>query len=155
MPNGGLSEPDFAEQERFFSPVASTLEEFASSHNLLVERYYHDAPVWSLRFAHPAGGSATIDVARAAEDSLTISGTWWLDVYTEFTRYLRDTKRVACSKQPAAVTSVLRAAFSEMLDWHPGAWSRVSRDYQAVWGKFSEREFYRMGPHYPQPRRIE
>src|SRR5262245_7698730 len=129
MPNGGMRGGEFDELERFFRPIATCLEQFASEHNLLIERYYHDAPVWSLRFDHPAGGSATIDVARAVVGgSVTVTGTWWLDVYREFTRYLRDTARVSCPAEPDAVTQVLRSTLSEVLGWQPGAWSRIARD---------------------------
>jgi len=143
---------EFEELERFFRPVAGALEEFASNHNLLLERYYHDAPAWSLRFTHPAGGSATIDVARGPGESITVAGTWWLDVYSEFTRYLRDTSKISCSVRPDVVTSAVRSTLSEVLRWKPGEWSRIARGYQRIWGKFSESEFDRMSASYPEPR---
>jgi len=152
MPNGGMREGEFEELERYFRPVASALEEFASNHNLLLERYYHDAPAWSLRFAHPAGGSATVDVTRGSAGSFTVSGTWWLDVYREFTRYLRDTSKVSCPARPDAVISAVGSAFAEVLAWQPGTWSRVARDYRKIWGRFSEAEFESMTANFPKPR---
>lgn len=154
MPNGGMHKGEFEELEAFFRPVANAVEEFASNHNLLLERYYHDAPAWSLRFAHPAGGSATISVARESSESIVVSGTWWLDVYSEFTRYLRDSSSISCSVRSDVVTSAVESTLTEVLQWKPGIWSRVARGYEQVWGKFSQSEFDRMSGNYPQPKLV-
>jgi hypothetical protein len=154
MPNGGMTEAKFEELDRFFQPIAGCLERFASSHNLLLERYYHDSPCWSLRFAHPAGGSASIDVSRASEKSVTVSGSWWLDVYSEFTRYLRDAEEISCPLEPDAIDEAIRSQFAEMLGWQSGIWSRIARDYEDIWSKYSESDFNRMGPHFPHPRQL-
>jgi hypothetical protein len=63
MPNGT---PDVHERTKpkydaFFVPLAAQLTDFASRHRLRLEKYYHEAPMWSFPFRHPNGGVAKID----------------------------------------------------------------------------------------------
>lgn len=150
MPNGDMTPEAFARLEEYFAPLAACLEDFAARHHLLVDRYYHDSPSWALCFAHPRGGSAKIDVVRAAEGALEVHSIWWLDVYREFTRYLRDGTLRPCEVSAAALEPVLAEALAEILSWTPGDWTRTARGYGNVWGRFSEEEFARLSPRYPR-----
>ena len=49
MPNGKHGDPlEFSDYESYFAPIAASMQEFAQLHGLEVEKYCHDAPLWSL-----------------------------------------------------------------------------------------------------------
>ncbi len=91
MPNGT---PDFRENaetdyDRFFGPLAGELHDFADRHELKLEKYYHEASVWSFLFRHPLGGVAKIDVSKESEDTIKLWKYWWQDDYDQGIRFLR------------------------------------------------------------------
>ena len=68
-----------AENESFFAPIGPTLIDFARRYNLFLEKYYHDAPCWSLCFSPPQGGFAKLDVCQESETTVSVVGDWWVD----------------------------------------------------------------------------
>ena len=151
MPNGN-ADADFAQLERFFAPVAPDIHGFASQHNLLLEKYYHEAPMWSLCLAHPAGGQARIDVARA-EDGLRIGASWWLDDYDSFTRSIRTKDSIPVAKNSQALTDALGRLLAEVLAWKRGAWTQVATGYRGIWDKaWTKAQFEELASHWPTPR---
>jgi hypothetical protein len=152
MPNGSLSEDEFRESERFFSSVADCITRFGEKHNLLLDKYYHAFPSWDLCFAHPAGGQAKIEISRVGDRTISVIGMWWLDVYAEFTRYIRDTQKRHCLPSPDALLPLLEASFREVLAWHAGGWTRVAGGMENPWAEHTEEEFERMRPQWPFPR---
>lgn len=156
MPNG---DPDFAttklpEFERFFAGFGDVLVEFVVAHGLFLDKYYHQFPMWSLRFSHPKGGCATIDVEKpdGKDGVVDISAGWWIDDYDTFTRSIKDASR---GELPIEDHTALRAAidglFGECLSWEPGEWTRVVPGYKSAWGMYSKEEFEAFGPHHPLP----
>jgi hypothetical protein len=153
MPNGGASADHFAELERFFAPIAPAIVEFAKRHNLLLEKYYHEAPMWSLGFAHPAGGQARLDVARRKDERLSVSATWWVDDYDTFTRSVRTNDAVAVAASEQALVAELEKLLGELLVWRPGAWTQVATGYKSIWGKtWTKAEFEKMAERWPRPK---
>jgi hypothetical protein len=75
LPNGGAEPEPLAQLERFFAPLAPAIVDLVERHNLLLEKYYHEAPMWSLEFGHPAGGQARLDVARRKDQRLSVNAT--------------------------------------------------------------------------------
>lgn len=152
MPNGGNNQSYFDDLNRFFRPIAKDLQSFAVAHNLDLERYYHEFPIWSLRFAHPQGGSAKIEVMKSGETTVSVSGIWWLDVYSEFTRYSRDTERLESEVHPEHVLANVRRVAAEVLGWRRENWTHVTRDHEEVWGTLTESQFSQMANRFPTPR---
>jgi hypothetical protein len=77
LPNGN---PNFATEELpalevFFRPLKPALERFATDHNLMIERYYHDLPAWDFRFRHPKGGEA-YSAAPVSLPTAVLVGRW-------------------------------------------------------------------------------
>ena len=148
MPNG---DPDFdyAAQEAWFAPLADVIVGFAREHNLMLKRYYHDSPCWSLNFNHPAGGQATIQIGNGGEVAM-IGTLWWLDDFERTTRSIhqRDTRSVAPDAE--TVAEVLAAEFAGVLATPIGSWTRSYSDYRE-WKRFSKAEFEAMAPRYPDP----
>src|SRR3982751_1898822 len=98
MANGHANDPNYdqiiAGYESFFAPFSGLFIEFAKNYNLVIEKYYHDAPSWSLCFSHPKGGSAKIDVNRDDQFLVSVTGVWWVDDYDSFTRSIKATKTI-------------------------------------------------------------
>ena len=86
MPNG---DPNFDldEQEEWFGRIAIPIQDFVAKYGLVLDKYYHDGPSWDLRFGHPQGGNASIQVMNAG-DVARLSTVWYLDDYDQFARCL-------------------------------------------------------------------
>jgi hypothetical protein len=74
MPNGDPDwyETEFPRLEAFFAPLAKEVREFAATNRLSIDRYDHQAPGWSLRFRHPQGGEAYVEIRRADDTSFLL-----------------------------------------------------------------------------------
>jgi len=144
-----MAEQDY---EEYFAPISNALETFASSHNLLVQKYHHDAPVWSLCFTHPNGGQAKIDVSNEENGKLTVQGVWWLDDYDDFTRYIMWGEKIEVSRDGQAVSTHLGRLLSELLQMPKNSWTNSYSDYKDIWGKYSKSEFEAMTPEWPKPK---
>jgi len=153
MPDGGASAEHFAELERFFAPLAPAILDFVERHNLLLEKYYHEAPMWSLEFSHPAGGQARLDIARNKDQRLLVSATWWVDDYDTFTRSIRTNDAIAVAASGQALVPELEKLLGEVLGWRPGAWKQVATGYKGIWGKtWTKAEFEKMAQQWPRPK---
>jgi len=126
VPNG---DPNFdpTEQDRWFQPIAPTIEAFAKRRNLSLEKYFHDSPAWFLRFAHPKGGDASIQITNFS-DLVGVISSWAFDDDDLATRYLHweDAKRVA--KDPHTLVNALNASFRYIVTREFGDWNQVSSD---------------------------
>lgn len=144
-----MNEPKIYESR--FAAYAQEFEDFARSHNLLVEKYYHDAPMWSFCFAHPRGGQGKLDVSIDATGLVTLQSVWWIDSYAEFTRSLKWGPRQVVVQGPNTAKNALRDALIEAVSWVPGDWTQVADGYRPIWGQYSEAEFRAMTPEWPSP----
>jgi hypothetical protein len=150
MPNG---HPNFssAELEIWFAPLASELAAFAASHNLLIDKYYHESPSWAFRFNHPKGGQASISVSVQTPQSAGVGSVWHLDDYDRFTRYLHWRKDRHINKSAAEIRSELELELAAVLATPLGLWNQVADQYRSVWSRYTKQEFERMTPNYPSP----
>ncbi len=150
MPNG---DPNFdvEDMELFFAPIADAVHEFAKRRNLLVDKYYHDSWVWSLRFNHPKGGQASMQLRRDDVNHLLLSSVWYYDDYERFTRYLdsRQEHEVPC--EPVALGYALETELKNIVAEEFGNWNQVAGGYENNWGRHPKEEFVRMAPKLPVP----
>lgn len=91
MPNGN---PNFRNEElpsleAFFAKISSVLESFANSHNMLIEKYYHEGPSWSFMFKHPIDGTSQIEVEKLDDNYVIIRQSWWIDDFDTSTRFMK------------------------------------------------------------------
>jgi len=77
-----------------FRVIAPTVEAFARTNDLLIDRYRRGKPAWELRFARNRGGEAAIVIGYRQPEGhvLDIASVWWLDDFTAQTRRLRSEK---------------------------------------------------------------
>lgn len=150
MPNGN-SDFDRKVQDEWFEPISDVIITFANTHNLLLDKYYHEFPKWSLRFNHPNGGQASVAIFNHAPNRARICSIWHLDNYDEYTRYIHRRKECDVSKDPIQIYGALQKEFHGILNTAVGNWNKVATGYEKIWGKHTKEQFEAMGPHYPDP----
>ena len=152
MPNGS---PNFHEEElpaleSFFSTIAGDLNEFASRHNLSLEKYWHQFPSWRFNFRHPKGGVASIEVMKEG-DSVRIYSYWWLDNYDEFTRYEKRDESEMVEKSKVNL-DFLESKFRGIISWELGEWTQVATGHEDYWKPHGREYIEKDVERYPQPK---
>jgi hypothetical protein len=154
MPNGN---PRFEQEElplleSFFARIASVLEDFAGSHNLLIEKYYHDGPAWSFKFKHPVAGIGQIEVEKSDKDSILLRGSWWIDDYDTSTRFMKYPSAKKIGVEHNELRNALENALAEILQWRREELTPFSPPHP--WSKgFSRDEFNKQYERFPEPKR--
>lgn len=148
MPNGGydFSKDEWSEIERYFKKIETVLNDFSRIFGLLIDKYYHDDSAWDFRFIHPLGGEATVTLRYDfGNRQAVISGTWHLDVYEEFTRYIRwgDKKSLG---DDADLMRELKEMLRIVLSWQKCEMIPYG-GYKRIWGRYSKADFEKMGDH--------
>ncbi|MBA3786012.1 MAG: hypothetical protein H0X15_10855 [Acidobacteria bacterium] len=153
MPNGNpkFHEEEFPILESFFSKVANVLSEFGSTHNLKLEKYYHDNPSWRFNFQHPKGGIASIDVVKESDDSVRICRYWWIDDYDKFSRYIKrdESKTIKISDVNLIF---LKNQLEEILSWKLSEWTQTATGYENYWKPQGKDWIEKDVEKYPKPR---
>jgi hypothetical protein len=103
--------------ENFFELISSVIREFASNHNLKIEKYYHNKDGWDSVFQHPKGGACYIDVVRKDERHVLICGDWWIDDLRTSERFDKHTERIECSIDKEALSDRLENLFLQVISW--------------------------------------
>ena len=154
MPNGHpkWKEKKLPKLKEFFSRIASVLEEFAQTHNLMIEKYYHQGPLWTFMFQHPKGGSGQIEVEKSGRDSVLIRCSWYIDDYDNNTRWLKYPSDEKCSLDHRVLREFLEESLKQIFSWNKeDLESRKSKYY--AWSKhFSKEEFEGQNAKYPIPK---
>ena len=149
MSNGGRTF-DRAELERFFAPIAATIERFVARRNLELIKYSHHRPNWELVFRHPIGGFGQIRLSKSAVNTLEISADVWIDLYDIFTRRLRRLERVQAPMDDASLTERMEATLDEVLSWQLDDQFATHGGYEQSWSSIPKKMFYSM-PKWPTP----
>ncbi len=153
MPNG---DPQFGEKtlpglEAFFSNLAPLLERFASSHNLKIEKYYHESHSWSLQFRHPHGGVAKIDVVKHSDSHVRIWACWWHDDYDKATRSIKRFETEPLDIAFSVLERALESALATIASWEFGSWDSVHGGYADTWHKtWTKKQFAALDLEYPR-----
>jgi len=143
-----------AEYERFFAPIGPSLSNFSRRYNFFLEKYYHEAPCWSLCFSPPQGGFAKVDICRKSDDTVSIVGIWWVDDYDHGTRSLKRTAKEEVERDSALIEAGVIAKVKEVLTSKPGEWTQVATGYQELWSKtWTKRQFdqFQHSDQFPVP----
>jgi hypothetical protein len=150
MPNGNPNF-DIKGVQTWFAPIEGILLSFAASHNLLVDRYYHDSPSWSFRFNHPRGGQAAVGVYRGRDEFAGIDSVWHIDDYDRFSRYIHWRKLREIEKADGVLGRELQLELTAILAVPLGQWTQVANGYAQVWGQYTKAQFQGMIRQYPNP----
>jgi hypothetical protein len=153
MPNGS---PEFhlrdrPELEMFFRPIADVLAGFARRHNLILEKYYHEAPSWTCSFRHPDGGIARIEIRRETNKTVALVCCWWYDDYERLTRFLKKLKGEPKLLDPRMLSSELEISLKLILSWRFGAWDEQYSGYDSWKNTWTKQQFDALSELYPTP----
>jgi hypothetical protein len=154
MPNGNpnFETEDLPDFEAFFRPLEPTLERFAATHNLTIERYHRHLPAWTFRFRHPLGGEAYVEVYREADAAIRIHEAWWQDDYEVGTRSATRSSSEPIRLGSVDLYSTLTAALNKVLRTTPECLDQVHTGYAPVWHRtWSKEEFDALTERFPQP----
>src|SRR5579872_3683625 len=124
-----------AENDMFFAPIGPTIIDLARQYNLVLEKYYHDAPCWSLCFSHPQAGSAKVDICQESDSTVSIVGVWWVDDYDCGTRSLKWTTKAEVGRESGFVKKGVIAALKTLLGSKLGEWTQIATGYHGIWSK--------------------
>ena len=102
---------EFVELEVFFGKISEVLEDFAATHNLKIEKYYHCGPDWTFRFRHPEGGRGQIFAIKQGDEHVGVAGAWQVSDYDTLTLYSKHTE----TKKSSLEKPILLLALNEML----------------------------------------
>jgi hypothetical protein len=154
MPNGS---PKFYEEElpaleAFFSQIADVLNQFASRHNLMLDKYYHQSHSWRLNFRHPKGGVASIDVMKESDDSVRLYGYWWLDDYDQFTRFSKRDESDLLELSGINLNEHLENKLKDILCWELGDWTQIGTGYEEFWRPMGKKAIQKDVERYPKPK---
>ncbi|HKW63394.1 MAG TPA: hypothetical protein VJN89_12675 [Candidatus Acidoferrum sp.] len=142
MPIGDYSLPhdDWERIRAFFERLSPILVQFAKDHNIAIDRYYHDAPMWAFRFRHPKGGGASIDVHRVSDHTIRVNKVWYLDVYETFTRHIKSEDSGELPLEQTELVEILEVCLKRVAGWkredmtpHGG--------YEKFWSAYTPEEF--------------
>lgn len=153
MPNGY---PDFENNElplleAFFARISPVLETFAVEHNLLIEKYYHDGPVWTFKFKHPVDGMGQIEVEKVNDNNVLIRKSWSIDDYETSTRFLKYLHGNNIGLEHAELREALERALCEILHWKRDELAPHKAPYP--WSKrCSKEQFYEQYESLPDLR---
>lgn len=131
MPNG---DPKWEKKvlpklEEFFKKISNVLEDFASTHNLFIEKYFRQMPLWMFTFQHPKGGKGQIVVEKINNKLVIVRPCWWIDDFDNSTRSLQHIEGKECSLDLDVLRAVLEEMFKLVLTWQKKDLTPVKHKY--------------------------
>jgi hypothetical protein len=133
----------------FFAKISPVLDDFESSHNLLIEKYPHDGPAWSFKFKHPVDGVGQIEVEKSGEDTILVRWSWWIDDYDTSTRFLKYPPPKKVGMEHGEVRNALEKALEEILRWKKDELAPYKAPYP--WSKrCSKEQFLKSYERFPE-----
>ena len=127
----------FRSYDEFFAPISAGIQKLVAERKLCLEKYYHEAPVWSLIFRHPKGGTAKVEISRREDGRVGVSGVWWKDDYDGGTRSLKWFEEEIVPVEPESVMRSAEAMLERILAHKLGAWSKIADGYKPIWHQCS------------------
>lgn len=103
--------------EEFFELIGDVIREFASNHNLKIEKFYQNIDGWELVFQHPNGGACYVDITKKNEEYVMIFGVWWQDNLQNSERYIKHTDHEECSIKKDCLKTKLEHVFGQIISW--------------------------------------
>jgi len=156
MPNGTREwvENELPKLEAFFGKISNVLEDFAKTHNLLIDKYYHQGSHWTMRLKHPLGGVGHIEISKLDDDHVWISPFWCLDDYDKYTVFSKEGEKKKCHIEKEPLQDMLDEMLRLVLFW-PKEDLRGKPDptYKRFWHEqWTKEEFEKQDEQYPIPK---
>lgn len=116
-----------------FGPFSASIEAFANAHNMKIERYVDQGPMWNLLFAHPQGGVGMISILRDTVETVKIVGNWWYDDDENFKRYAVNPDPRIVQAVSGGVSEALEMCLKRLLSLKFGDWDAESESFEEYW----------------------
>lgn len=142
----------FKAYDEFFAPLSAGILRFASSHGLQLEKYYHEAPCWSLIFRHPQGGVAKIEIWKKEDGRVGVGCVWWKDDFDSGTRSWKSFEEQIVTHDESSVSRGAEAAFQKLMAHPFGKWSKVVDGYKPLWHPYGRSYIENDEKRYPLPK---
>ena len=148
-----LSNEDFRACEDTIAPFVLCIAAFVRRRGVSLERYDHGAPVWTLSFRHPKGGTGSVVIAVSPGHDLTVRYNWSISDYDAGTHSLKKATQAALLLPVSAevLSTALDAALDELLSWSLDQLPLVHRAMQREWHRVTRAEFYAANAKLPMP----
>ncbi len=149
MPNGNdsITSAEWTKIKAFFRKHSAVLLDFAATHNLAVDEYYHESPSWAFRFRHPKDGAASVDLERLDDLTIRIRGCWHIDEYETFTRHLKWGPSHDFLLDKIDLREELEANLKDVVSWEKK--DLIPHDTKYPWSKYSKKEWDQMTKDLP------
>jgi hypothetical protein len=155
MPNGDpfASPTEWKSIKTFLQGLSPILSTFAATHNLAIDEYYHESPSWTFRFRHPKGGAGGIHVERVNDSTIRVGGSWYIDEFENFTRYLKSDEGSDLILGAIDVRELLEKKLKDIVTWNKSDMTSFP-DYERFWSLYSREEWLQMSPieRLPKPK---
>ena len=142
----------FAAYDEFFGPISAGIVRLATERGLLIDKYYHEAPCWSLIFRHPKGGVAKVEITEKDDGRVGIGGVWWMDDFDAGTRSLKWFEEEVVAHEDAEVGRSAEMMFERILAHRGGEWSKVADGYKPLWQPYGRSYIEDDEKRYPLPK---
>jgi hypothetical protein len=152
MPNGdySLSKEDWERIRAFFEAHSDVLLGFASKHNLVIDKYYHESPSWTFRFQHPKGGGAGIHLEHVNDSTIRIGKSWYIDDFENFTRFLKSESGREMPLASIKLGETLEVSLTEMTNWNKDEMTAYG-GYEKFWSQYTKEQWREMSPEERLP----
>jgi hypothetical protein len=136
---------DSIDGDSYFAPIASVVEALAQKRHLRLQRYYHDRPVWDLKFLLPTSGAiGKVCITPVSESSVELRALLWQDDYAKGSRTMRHCNAIRVSRNGEAVEHGLNLLLDRVIAEKTDGEPIVAGGYAAGSQRYSAEEFARM-----------
>jgi hypothetical protein len=137
--------------EDFFELHGKVIREFASYHNLIISKYYHNIDGWELIFQHPKGGACYIDVIKKNNHHVSLLAVWWIDDWQINRRCTKHIDKIESFVDKTVLADNLEKLFRQILSWEKEDLDTSGKPFQPLKKEDIDADLAR----YPVPTNIE
>jgi len=102
----------------FFERNDGVLQEFAKQHNLMVESFYRNQPVWRFMFRRWDGGIGHTDLHWEPGGNVFVTGNLHFDDFARLVRQIRSSAPIEISpKDVDSIMGALESTLAQLLLW--------------------------------------
>jgi hypothetical protein len=145
----------YREYDEFFAPISADISTLVTERGLLLKKYYHEAPCWSLLFRHPKGGVAKVEISKKDDGRIGVCGVWWKDDFDAGPRSIMSFDEDVVERSGVAVTGSAQEMLARILAHQSGVWSKVVDGYKPLWHPYGRSFIEDDEKRYPLPKEKE
>ncbi|MHC4478003.1 MAG: hypothetical protein ACYTEL_20390 [Planctomycetota bacterium] len=134
--------------EEFFESIGPVIREFASNHNLKIQKYYNNIDGWQLVFRHPNEGACYIEILKKDEQEVSVLADWWVDDCQRNERLHIPSDDIECSVDEEVLFGNLENLFQQVISWKKEDLISLGKSFEPLTKEAVEEDLRR----YPVPK---